>query len=230
MPSGVASGPVCVPHIRNAIDQPPGRHDHVEQLVAQVGVGPLQRAGPGQQVGCGEGAAVDVDGVGVEGAERGDACGVVGGRVQPDGHEPVDQTGVGDGHWSASRPDAASLRRRRPVRQQCHPPGSGCGWPRPATTSLECSGSDDRRMGDITLIYEPCVPFVAIIGPPPAGGPVGGRVGDADESAGRPRRRPSGRRRGKSGLRRAGWLSTATRGDPRDSATENRPPRASSAG
>jgi MFS family permease len=30
--------------------------------------------------------------------------------------------------------------------------------------------------------------------------------------------------RGKSGLHRAGWLLTATRGDPRDSATENRPP------
>ena len=53
---------------------------------------------------------------------------------------------------------------------------------------------------------------------------------NADESAGRPRRQPSGCCRGKSGLRRAGWLSTATRGDPRDSATENRPPRASSAG
>ena len=33
-----------------------------------------------------------------------------------------------------------------------------------------------------------------------------------------------GRRRGTSGLHRAGWLLTATRGDPRDSATENRPP------
>ena len=45
-----------------------------------------------------------------------------------------------------------------------------------------------------------------------------------DESAGRSRRRPGGRRRGTSGLRRAGWLLTATRGDPRESATENRPP------
>ena len=42
--------------------------------------------------------------------------------------------------------------------------------------------------------------------------------------------RPGGRvgiarsRRGKSGLHRAGWLLTATRGNPRDSATENRPP------
>src|SRR6186997_3223070 len=32
-------------------------------------------------------------------------------------------------------------------------------------------------------------------------------------------------RRGTSGLHRAGWWLTATRGDPRDSATENRPPR-----
>ena len=31
--------------------------------------------------------------------------------------------------------------------------------------------------------------------------------------------------RGRSGLHRAGWWLTATRGDPRDSATENRPPR-----
>jgi hypothetical protein len=31
-------------------------------------------------------------------------------------------------------------------------------------------------------------------------------------------------RRGTSGLHRAGWLATPTRGDPRDSATENRPP------
>ena len=33
-----------------------------------------------------------------------------------------------------------------------------------------------------------------------------------------------GHRRGKSGLHRAGWWVTPTRGDPRDSATENRPP------
>src|SRR6476659_4070910 len=31
-------------------------------------------------------------------------------------------------------------------------------------------------------------------------------------------------RRGKSGLHRAWWWVTPTRGDPRDSATENRPP------
>src|ERR671916_3277463 len=45
-----------------------------------------------------------------------------------------------------------------------------------------------------------------------------------DESAGRSRRRGRPRRRGTSGLHRAGWSSTATRGDPRDSATENKPP------
>ena len=33
--------------------------------------------------------------------------------------------------------------------------------------------------------------------------------------------------RGKSGLHRAGWWVTPTRGDPRESATENRPPRRS---
>jgi len=46
----------------------------------------------------------------------------------------------------------------------------------------------------------------------------------ADESVGRSRRAPSGARRGTSGLHRARWWLTATRGDPRDSATENRPP------
>ena len=45
-----------------------------------------------------------------------------------------------------------------------------------------------------------------------------------DESVRRPRRTPSGTRRGKSGLLRARWWVTPTRGDPRDSATENRPP------
>jgi hypothetical protein len=34
----------------------------------------------------------------------------------------------------------------------------------------------------------------------------------------------NGCRRGTSGLYRAGWWVTPTRGDPRDSATENRPP------
>ena len=44
----------------------------------------------------------------------------------------------------------------------------------------------------------------------------------ADEPAGRPRAgKPV---RGKSGLHRARWWATPTRGDPRDSATENRPP------
>ena len=46
----------------------------------------------------------------------------------------------------------------------------------------------------------------------------------ADGLAGRPRRRASTRRRGRSGLHRARWWVTPTRGDPRDSATENRPP------
>ena len=45
----------------------------------------------------------------------------------------------------------------------------------------------------------------------------GGRVGRTVASVGN-------HRRGRSGLRRAGWWPTATRGDPRDSATENRPP------
>src|SRR5215475_12009549 len=46
----------------------------------------------------------------------------------------------------------------------------------------------------------------------------------ADEPTGRPRRTWQQVRRGKSGLHRAGWLLTATRGDPRESATESRPP------
>ncbi len=41
---------------------------------------------------------------------------------------------------------------------------------------------------------------------------------------GRPGDRVEETPRGRSGLRRAGWWVTPTRGDPRDSATENRPP------
>ena len=52
----------------------------------------------------------------------------------------------------------------------------------------------------------------------------------ADGLAGRPRRRASTRRRGKSGLHRARWWVTPTRGDPRESATENRPPDSPEAG
>src|SRR4051794_28754984 len=44
-----------------------------------------------------------------------------------------------------------------------------------------------------------------------------GRVGQAIAAA-------RMRRRGKSGLHRARWWVTPTRGDPRDSATESRPP------
>ncbi len=64
------------------------------------------------------------------------------------------------------------------------------------------------------------------------GGPCGAATmtSTADEPAGRSRRVPSGARRGTSGLHRAGWWVTPTRGDPRDSATENRPPAASAAG
>jgi len=36
--------------------------------------------------------------------------------------------------------------------------------------------------------------------------------------------------RGTSGLHRAGWWLTATRGNPRDSATESKPPGASALG
>jgi len=39
--------------------------------------------------------------------------------------------------------------------------------------------------------------------------------------------RSTGVRRGKSGLHRAAWWVTPTRGNPRDSATESRPPAAS---
>src|SRR4051812_25749355 len=45
-----------------------------------------------------------------------------------------------------------------------------------------------------------------------------------DESAGRPRRATRVACRGTSGLQRARWWVTPTRGNPRESATENRPP------
>ena len=54
--------------------------------------------------------------------------------------------------------------------------------------------------------------------------PPGNMVDTADEPGGRPRGVPLGASRGTSGLHRARWWLTATRGDPRDSATENRPP------
>ncbi len=54
--------------------------------------------------------------------------------------------------------------------------------------------------------------------------PPGTMVDTADEPGGRPRGVPQGAPRGTSGLHRAGWWLTATRGDPRDSATESKPP------
>lgn len=58
----------------------------------------------------------------------------------------------------------------------------------------------------------------------PGRGP-GTMVDTADEPGGRPRGVPfGGASRGTSGLHRAGWWLTATRGDPRDSATESKPP------
>src|SRR3954453_11516730 len=46
----------------------------------------------------------------------------------------------------------------------------------------------------------------------------------ANGTAGRSRGVGQPALRGKSGLHRAGWWVTPTRGNPRDSATENRPP------
>ncbi|GAA3236299.1 hypothetical protein GCM10020256_54850 [Streptomyces thermocoprophilus] len=61
--------------------------------------------------------------------------------------------------------------------------------------------------------------------------PPGTMVHTADEPGGRPRGVPvRGASRGTSGLHRAGWWLTATRGDPRDSATESKPPGASALG
>ena len=51
-------------------------------------------------------------------------------------------------------------------------------------------------------------------------------TGDGGESAGRPRTDPSGTVRGTSGLHRARCWVTPSRGDPQESATENRPPMA----
>ena len=65
----------------------------------------------------------------------------------------------------------------------------------------------DVRAGEVAFSHELSRPYTG-----------GGRVGRTVASVGN-------HRRGRSGLRRAGWWPTATRGDPRDSATENRPPR-----
>src|SRR5437879_3335356 len=57
------------------------------------------------------------------------------------------------------------------------------------------------------------------------------RVAGGGESAGRPRTGAFGRPvRGTSGLHRAGCWVTPSRGDPQESATENRPPMAGRAG
>ena len=66
-----------------------------------------------------------------------------------------------------------------------------------------------RRRGPVTVAVQPRRDADPYTG--------GGRVGRTVASVGN-------HRRGRSGLRRAGWWPTATRGDPRDSATENRPP------
>jgi hypothetical protein len=55
--------------------------------------------------------------------------------------------------------------------------------------------------------------------------PCSAEPGRSSVPGGRPRGGPCGPSRGTSGLHRAGWWLTATRGDPRDSATESRPPR-----
>src|ERR1700722_15246017 len=57
---------------------------------------------------------------------------------------------------------------------------------------------------------------------------IGARIPVSDGRAGRAVASVPGNRdrRGRSGPRRAGWSVTPTRGDPRESATENRPPLA----
>ena len=104
---------------------------------------------------------------------------------------------------------------------------------------------DAKGGGGTVQLVDPAV-RAACDGALPLGEPVRVRLVEADVAPGRSVRfaarlnlarlgarrtsRPDGRvgtfgsRRGKSGLHRARWWVTPTRGDPRDSATERRPP------
>ena len=104
---------------------------------------------------------------------------------------------------------------------------------------------DAKRGGGTVQLVDPAV-RATCDGRPAAGGAGAGAAGrgrrrppvgavrrwseDLARLAARRTSRPDGRvgtlgsRRGKSGLHRAGWWVTPTRGDPRESATERRPP------
>src|SRR5512132_3562005 len=83
--------------------------------------------------------------------------------------------------------------------------------------------------GPLIVCYVPPCPQLARIEQSQVGGRSRRLTITADEPAGRPRRSGKPDRRGKSGLHRAGWWVTPTRGDPRDSATESKPPVVASA-
>ena len=114
-------------------------------------------------------------------------------------------------------------RRRRPHRQghgtcssstcRCSP-GSPASAPPWATRSPARLESADVAAGVVVVRAD----LTAVTTPTRDALHWRGRVGRTVASVGN-------HRRGRSGLRRAGWWPTATRGDPRDSATENRPPR-----
>ena len=126
------------------------------------------------------------------------------------------RTGGGDVHGCRPRPHREGHGRaaRRAARALAGHRGPGaprlpsrCAW-RPSTSEpVRCPSSIAERRGHaLPGLYT-----------------GSGRVGRTVASVGN-------HRRGRSGLRRAGWWPTATRGDPRDSATENRPPLHRSAG
>src|SRR5690606_37589581 len=111
--------------------------------------------------------------------------------------------------------------RHRPGRLRPHPhrlgPGDGR-LPEAAGLPAHAPGSRRAPVGHARAALAPAADGT---GTPPAPGTM---VHTADEPGGRPRGFPHGTPRGTSGLHRAGWWLTATRGDPRDSATESRPP------
>ena len=113
--------------------------------------------------------------------------------------------------FAAVRPRPHGARHGRPARR----PRAGAGDRRPQTARVAAPGpARARRRSGGTLVRQRLRAGGGGSARPYTGG---GRVGRTVASVGN-------HRRGRSGLRRAGWWPTATRGDPRDSATENRPP------
>ena len=139
-------------------------------------------------------------------------------------------------HPQADAPDRRDRRRASRTRGSSGGTTAGTASTRPTTSSPATAGSWSRPAAT-TSTYAPSTastpaPDVLDVRPgrrhPDRLNAPARRLGLLDEWVGRAAAvRPRTARvegRGRSGLHRAGWWPTATRGNPRDSATENRPP------